>query len=521
MIRLVNAQLRYQSIMKWMLFPTLVISALLAATAVPAQDAASRLDAFFSDLARNQGFSGNLLVAEKGVIIYEKSTGFAEVETRRLNSEATEFQLASVSKIFTAIAVLQLKEQGKIALNDAYSHYFPAFPYKEITLRQLLSHSSGLSDQDLAKTLSDYENKLPAKRLNQEDLIPAIVSGNVPLKLQPGEKWWYCNLGYQLLAYLVQEVSGEPFDQYLKRHIFEPARMEHTYLKTAHCHPNETPDFASNYDYQFRFSDHRRKLEGKDNYYVEALFGHSNIISPARDLLRLDQALYDGRLLKPKSLEEAYSPANLRTGEKVAVWLNIGGMGSAFNGLGWFIFEDNSHGTIVWHSGGMPGCATIFLRNLDKKQTVILLDNANSEGIYSKALSAMNLLNGLPPLPVKSSLMKIYGRALVSNGPDTAFVRLKQFQADTNHYTLTENDLNRLGYDLLEHGYPQQALETFKTTIWLYPQSDNALNSYAEALEAAHQRDEALQMYQRSLELNANNEDSKNAIFRLRAKELK
>src|SRR6185369_16485893 len=165
---------------------------------------------------------------------------------------------------------------------------------------------------------------------------------------------------------------------------------------------------------------------------------------------------------KNETLEEAFTPTKLSSGELNKIWLNIGGMGGALNGLGWFIFEDTSAGKIVWHTGGMPGCVTIFLRNITKKQTVVVLDNASSEGLYRRGLSAMNILNEKAVLPVKKSLTKIYGRALVEKGADFAAVRLNELKSDTENYNLSENDMNNMAYEMLENGYPGQALETFK-----------------------------------------------------------
>jgi hypothetical protein len=153
--------------------------------------------------------------------------------------------------------------------------------------------------------------------------------------------------------------------------------------------------------------------------------------------------LYDGTLLKPATLEEAFTPVKLNDGETAVA--DFGGVLKTSFGLGWFILADVSAGKIVGHTGGRYGSQTMFLRNLDKKQTVIYFDNAESEGVYRHALTAMNILNNKPPLIQPKSLVRIYGRALVNNGTDFAIARLLELKSDTVHYRLRESQMNDFG----------------------------------------------------------------------------
>lgn len=496
------------------LSPIIAMLSFLVVVSAYSQDRVEQIDSFYKAQSAADAFNGNVLVAEGSKIVYEKSFGFADFETGRRNTVASEFEMASIAKVFTATAILQLNERGKLQLDQTYAHYFPQFPYKDITLRQLLSHSSGLSDQDIGPAMQAYAAHL-GRPMTMADQVPAIVAAHVKLTLRPGEKWWYCNLGYGLLAYLVEIVSGQRFDAYLKANILGPAGMSHTYLKTAQINHADTPNFSQNYDYPFRYSSRRVRFDGERSYYNGLTYGASNIISTTGDMLKLDQALSDGRLLKPESLETAYTPAKLADGQPDFVWKNLGGMGDADDGLGWFIFRDTSMGRIVWHTGGMPGCATLFMRNLTKHQTVVIFDNTDSENLYKKGLSAMRLLNGQPALPIRRSLMKLYARSLMDEGADVAFSHLQSLKDDTEHYVLTEDDLNNLGYQFMEQSHLPQSLETFRTAIGLYPASDNLYESYAEMLEKAKQTASAMLMYRRALALNSANSDAKAAVERL------
>ncbi|MBT1701828.1 serine hydrolase domain-containing protein [Chryseosolibacter indicus] len=480
-----------------------------------AQNITDRIDSYYTNLADKGELNANVLVAENGKIIYQKSFGYADFENRRLNNNTSEFNLASISKVFTAVSILQLKEKGKLSLDDNFAKYFPDFPYPTITIRQMLSHTSGLSDQDLSGMWDRHKEKNPDKIITNKDLVQVLVAAKASLKLKPGEKWWYCNFAFTLLASLTEKLSGEKFNEYIDRHIFKPAGMTHTYPKTALLNVSHSPDLSYNYDYPFRYSNDRINFVGEKRYYNGIAMGASDVISTTGDLLKFDIALYNGVLLDSKTLEEAFRPTKLTNGDDNVIWLNIGGMGKAYDGLGWFIFADTTAGKIVWHTGGMPGCATIFLRNVSKKQTVIVLDNTNSEGVYKKALSAMYILNGKPGLIAKKSLTKIYGKALMAKGADNAFTRLLELKDDTTHYSLIENDMNNLGYEFLENGHTAQALETLKINTLLFPQSDNVYNSYGEALEKDNKLPEALLMFKKSIILNPSNEDSKNAVKRI------
>jgi CubicO group peptidase (beta-lactamase class C family) len=483
---------------------------------VQPSDVATRLDAYFSARAREDGLNGQVLVAENGRVLYHAAFGAADVEAGRANTVDTEFELASVSKVFTAVSVLQLVERGRIDLDAPLQRYFPTFPYPGITIRQLLSHSSGLSDQDIG----DYE-RLFAERtgrpITMADLPDAVALADRPLKLRPGERWWYCNLGYALLAHLVEVRSGQPFQDYLRDHVTGPAGMRQTYLKTASINRRDTPLVARNYDYPHRYSPERRRIEGTEGYYGTNIFGPSNIVSTAADLLKLDLALRDGRLLKPETMAAAYRPVRLADGEPDFVWLNIGGMGEADDGLGWFLFRDRTLGRVVFHTGGMPGCRTIFLRDLEHGRTVILLDNFDSENGYKTALSGLHILAGRPPLETPKSLARQFGRTLTQAGATEAVRQIEALKGDTSRFTLSEDEMNNMGYEFLENGQVAQALATFEENTRLFPESDNVFNSYGEGLQQAGDLSAARDMYLRSLALNPENRDSRAALDRVEA----
>lgn len=487
----------------------LCIACVLSASA---QDAVGRIDNFFNELNHTGRLNGTVLIAEKGSIIYQQNFGYASLENKTPIGPHTTFNLASLSKPFTAVSILQLVEKHKLGLDDHLVKYFPAFPYSNITISQLLSHSSGLSDQDLAQAVSTFRKQHGREYMNA-DLVQLLADAKVKLKLQPGEKWWYCNMGYQLLATLVEKLSGMSFGTYLSKNIFLPAGMRDSYLMVSGMSPRVGQ--AGQYDYVKRYDTVKQRLDLNRGDYSYATFGESNVESNAADLFRFSSALFGEKLISKAMLIKATTGTQLIDDKPNNVWLNIGGMGLTVDGLGWFIFKDENMGKTVFHAGGMAGAVTILLHNITKDQTVIVLDNTSSEGLYKNAQQALNILDGKPIEPAKVNLTRLYVRTLMAKGNDAAAALLLSARPDTARYSLSENDLNNLSYDLLQSGHLTQALETFRMNCLLFPMSDNAFESYGEALEQAGFKNEALLIYRRSLDIAPANADAKKALQRL------
>ena len=173
----------------------------LAFTGICQNNVSLKLDSFFHTLDTYNQINGNVLIAANG-IIYKKSFGFADIENGTPNTDSTAFTLASVSKVFTSAAILQLRDKGKLKLDDHIIKYFPDFPYPDITVRNLLSHTSGLPDYNL------YEDQIkenPNKIFTNQDLLPSLKLWKQPLSFTPGDKWEYSNTNFCLLALLVEK----------------------------------------------------------------------------------------------------------------------------------------------------------------------------------------------------------------------------------------------------------------------------------------------------------------------------
>jgi CubicO group peptidase (beta-lactamase class C family) len=492
----------------------------LAFKGVSQNSVSMRLDSFFLSLHSYSQLNGNVLVAENGKVFYEKSFGFADIENKILNTDSTEFTLASVSKIFTSTAVLQLRDKGKLKLEDRFIKYFAEFPYPDITIRNLLSHTSGVPDYEL------YErqmNENPNKIFTIKDVLPSLKIWKQPLNPAPGTKWKYSNTNFCLLALLVEKLSGMSFQKYVQQNIFIPSKMNHTYFMNDSVHATDK-NRAINYDHPFLYSNEYKNVDSIKQYHwrlynASGFVGQGNIETTTDDLLKFDEALYSGRLLKPSTLQEAFTPTKLKNGENTNADI---GIGKASYGLGWFILNDTTNGKIVWHTGGQPGAVSIFLRNITKKQTIIMFDNNFHKSLFANAVNAIDILNNKTIHTTKISLTQDYGSMLAEKGVDAAFCELQKLQADSTHYYLNEDDMNELGLRLLYEasftGHDELALEALKLNTLFFPKSFNTYDSYGEALAKTGKKEEAIFMYEKSLRLNPDSKGGKKALEELQKK---
>lgn len=449
-----------------------------------------QLDDYFVALSNDNGMNGNVLISENGKVLYQKSFGYADIANKIPNTENTLFPLASISKTFTALAILQLKEKGKLKLDDPLVKYLPDFPYPEINIRQLLAHTSGLPDSEAI--FDPLIAKEPDKIFTLSDVIPALIlyKNNKSLRFQSGEKWGYSSVGFQLLALLVEKLSQESFAEYMKKHIFIPAKMSNTYIQTNLSQTkdkNRTVNYQYNNHYEMKLLQMDTLPDWKEwTYNLTGLAGGNNVVSNVKDLLNYDRALYSEKLIKQKTLEEALTPTKLNNGEDNKA---IAGYAS---GLGWFISTDNSFGKILQHSGANPGVSTMLLRNITKKQCVIILQNVQSTP--NTGYDALNILNG-KPLKYKRSLAFNYARDIFQKGAEYAFTHFYELK-NNDDYVLKESEMDRVGLEFSRTSkFQAESLEAYKLNTQLFPNSWQTFNNYGNALWKNGRKEEAVIMF--------------------------
>ena len=479
---------------------------------------------YFDELGRRRQHNGNILVADKGAAIINFSGGYADFSTQKPNTPASHFNIASISKVITATAILQLRDKGKFGLDDAVVQYLRDFSFKDIRIRHLLTHTSGLPDLEL---FEDLVKQFPDTVITNSDVLPELRKWKRGLYFKPGDEFRYCNTEYNLLALLVEKAGGMPFSSYLKKYIFAPAGMKNTYVAMPNqkagvliAQPQMKPH--PGYDSTFIAVDSISRFRYL-TYNNSGTIGQGNVMSTTTDMLKFDQAYFKGKLLKASSIQEATTPVKLNNG---TVYYNgrmdtMDGEGKMAYGLGWEIFEQADFGKSVGHGGFKFGLATFYLHNLTHDQTIIGFDNTAGSEFGRFITSSLSLLNNKPPMRFRTSrsLVTLYGTALVNQGADHAAVVFNANRADTVAYYLNEGEMNDLGYNLFYMssfpGHREMALEVFKLATFIFPGSYNTYDSYGQLLKDSGKKDDAIMMYRKSIELSPANEDGKRILNQL------
>ncbi|QNK03808.1 serine hydrolase domain-containing protein [Dyella telluris] len=325
---------------------------------VHARDPATEVDTL---MARYQGEvpGASLLVIKDGKPVVSRGYGYANLEKHEAATPATNYRLASVSKQFTAAAILLLAERGKLGLDDHVRHWLPELPaeHEAITIRQLLSHAGGLID---------YEDLMPADQTTQisDADVLRLLAAEPRSYFPPGTSYRYSNGGYVLLGLIVERASKQSLQDFLADHIFRPLGMTHT-LMYVHGGPEVTHR-------AYGYSEENGQWTQTDQSPTSATRGDGGIYSSIDDLAKWDAALYDHRLLSDASRQLAFSPQNKVIGETDV----------DSYGFGWRI-----HGDVRWHSGESMGFRNVIIRWPKQHLTVILLSNRNDPEPYSTALA--------------------------------------------------------------------------------------------------------------------------------------
>ena len=319
------------------------------------------LNSLFEKKAKTIGFNGCVLIAQHGQIIYKNMFGFSNLKTKDSLKINSAFQLASTSKPLTAAAILILKEQNKLKLTDDIRQFFPNFPYSKITVEMLLTHRSGLSNYIyFGEPYCDANNCYNGKIFDNNSVIQIMIDTKPQPYASPDKKFEYCNTNYALLASIVEKVSGMSFSNFMVQNIFKPLEMNDTWV---HSPENDTL-------YKNKTVGHTPKGGIEKEVYADYVIGDKGIYSTVEDLFKWNQALYSEKILKKKTLEEAFTGySNEHKGKR-----NYG--------YGWRMIDEGEGNKIVYHNGWWHGYGSLFFRGLNDQTTIILLSNKYNSNMY-------------------------------------------------------------------------------------------------------------------------------------------
>jgi CubicO group peptidase (beta-lactamase class C family) len=435
-------------------------------------------------------FSGTVVVASRGKILYSGAYGDANKDHRIPNRLNTSYNIGSIGKTFTGVAIMQLVEAGKLRLDDKLAKFLPDFPFPErdtITIQQLLNHSSGLGDYMESE---DYKTKISSIE-KIADILPLIYAQKP--SFSPGERFGYSNSGMVVLGAIVEKLSGMSYPDYLKRHIFEPAGMTESQLA-------QENDVLANRSIGYAMTPDRGYIANVRSIMPASADG--GLHTTALDLLRFDQALYGSKLLGTHSLQKMLTPVGP----------------APFYASGWFTKSINGH-RAVGHGGGAPGINAEFRRYIDDGYTLIVLSNYDM---------------GATPLTEEIEKM-LFGLAYkLPTKVDADFTRAQQFM-DTEQVAAALPILDRLANAEQPHVLSlymsaklritgkmgvEKALPALTRYIELagadaQPSLAAAWWRKGNAYELLGKASDARKCYEQSLELDPNNEDARLALAKL------
>lgn len=368
--------------------PLVIVCCILTVNTASAQTG-KKLDSLFGTLAKQGYLNGCVLIADQGKPIYQKAFGYANFDTKQTLTNETMFELASVSKQFTAMAIMQLHQQGKLGYNDSLNKYFPELPYHDITISNLLHHTSGIPE-----FLGWDDKMVDVNRINyNKDIVASLAKNKPKLLFKPNDQLAYSNTNYVLLAQIVEKVSGMPFGDYLDKHIFKPLGMLHTKVYPQRATKQKIADYAYGYLYdpaKGGFAINDQFAANKYEYYFDGVAGPYGISSNTGDMLKWDQALYTEKLVNKAEQDLAYIPSKLNDGTDAK-------LSGLVYGFGWLVMSEHNGTRRYMHSGGYPGYMTMICRYPDKNKTIILLTNIyNVINLYELTFTVENALFDKP-----------------------------------------------------------------------------------------------------------------------------
>jgi CubicO group peptidase (beta-lactamase class C family) len=442
-----------------------------------------------------------LAVVKDNKIFKVKAYGVKNLDTKVPLTAESIFHMASVSKPFSATAIMQLVEEGKINLNDPLIKYLPYFKlddprYQEITIKQMLTHTSGIPDEN------DYEwDKPQYDAMAAERYVRSLA--NEKMIAAPGEKYKYSNMAFDILADVIAKVSGMTFEDYIKEKILDPLNMKDSDFLRERIRP------------ELRTSGHIFNLKPR----VSEVYPYNRRHAPSSCLnasvqemcnwaiANMKKGAFKGkRILEESSYKYLFAP-------QVEITQNRS------IGLSWYIDQHRKNKTIS-HGGRDVGYTSYIVMLPEKSLAVIAAVNFDGEPIIiDLTFGVIDIMLGFEPSQPKIPIYIIVSKAILDSGIEKAIEQYRELKKyKPNRYKFRENQLNWLGYHLIDNNRLKDAIEIFKLNVEMFPQSYNAYDSLGEAYMKAGNRELAVANYEKSLDLNSENNNAKEQIKKLRQK---
>ncbi|MCJ7772621.1 MAG: serine hydrolase [Desulfobacterales bacterium] len=458
----------------------------------------------------NDLFQGRVLVAKNGKVIFNKGYGFANMEWEIPSNPETKYRIASISKQFTDLIILQLVSEGNIKLEGKIRDYLPSYRKEtgeKVTIHQLMSHTSGLPNG--GHIVNGFWSRSEHTRINysKKDFIEKFCSGD--LEFEPGTQFRYTSVGYIILGAIIEEICGKPYPEVFAERIAKKIGLHNT-----ECDDNLS--LVAN-----RASGYARDSFGwknSDYHYMPILDGAGTVLTTTEDLYKYDQALYTEKLLAREYLDLFFKPI---VAYSEPPFFSSGG----YYSYGWIISNLSDAKSrdgikIISHGGSIRGGSGFFGRQVDKNISVIILSNTEigSPALREIGMDILRILNGLEPLnSYKIPVRLVIGKEIVGNGFNAAVEKYEDLKRnDFQLFDFRENQLNSLGYSLINKGMIDEAIAMLKRNVEAYPESANVYDSLAEAFMLSGRNDLAIKNYEKSLRLNPENANARLMLEKLK-----
>ena len=461
----------------------------------------NRIDTYLESSVTN-GFSGVVLVSKKGEIILSKGYGWADRKNKIPNSPSTVFNIGSVTKQFTASAVLKLVEQGRIETSDKIGSYFNQAPVdkRDISIHQLLTHTSGISNRTGGFRYNEASKEQFLKEFFESEL-----------QSKPGTKYQYANANYIILTAIIESVSGQTYSSFLNDYLFVPSQMKSTGYKSINF---GTERLAHGYYYDTNdeqwtdWGTTQQHLPYTDKHWYS--IGKGDIHSTIEDLYKWHVSLNDNIVLTSKT-KEIQETAYVAENDKM----------TSYYGYGWAISKSNRDTKIVAHNGSNGLYFADFVRFIDDDVVVIYITNAflGPESEYvAREISKMIFDSNYTTTPISKNIYELIHEFIKMNPSSNAEKLPAYLNMNLNYDFSNHAILNQLGYSRLKkEDKPDWALELFKLNVRLFPEDGNLWDSLGEAYLKYDKKEEALKSYTKAVELGS--EGSKKTLIELLKKD--
>lgn len=450
------------------------------------QSKTGKIDSLMTAVYNRGQFTGSILIANQGKVVYKKAFGMADREKKIPFTLNTQEYIGSISKQFTAMGIAILEDRGKLKYSQSIRDFFQELPafMQSVTVQNLLYHTSGLAIFD------DYPD------MTEKNVFDILLKQN-KLRFTPGTKFEYCNAGYSLLGMIIEKVSGQSLNGFLTANIFKPLGMNHTVVNEI-SHRNTTR--AIGYG-----------LYGDINNYDSFMGGNVSIISTVEDLYKWDEALYHFKQVKQATLAEVFTPSSQAV-NNTALLLKDNMFGDKSYGFGIWIAMHND-AKDFFHDGAFSGYMAYNERITSDHTDIIELSNLRHAPEYEIRQAIVNILANKPYSLPKITASVWLNAKITADGIDSAISGYRPLQkTDTANYAFSEYDLNQYAYLLLRANRINEAIKVFKLNTELHPDSFNVYDSLADGYEKAGDKAKALESCMKALKLDPNNDYEKNRI---------